>query len=49
MKKINLNDYVKIIRAGDVIPKVTAVLTNERKAVAKKVLPPSYCPTCIRA
>ena len=43
---VRQNDYVKIIRAGDVIPKVTAVLINERKAAAKKVLPPSHCPTC---
>ena len=43
---VRQNDYVKIIRAGDVIPKVTEVLINERKAAAKKVLPPSHCPTC---
>ena len=43
---VRVGDYVKIIRAGDVIPKVTEVILKKRKPNRKKIMMPSSCPTC---
>ena len=40
------NDYVKIIRAGDVIPKIKEVILKKRKQGSKSVSSPNACPTC---
>ena len=40
------NDYVKIIRAGDVIPKIKEVVLKKREQGSKVVIPPNACPTC---
>jgi DNA ligase (NAD+) len=43
---LRLGDTVIIERAGDVIPKVTAVLSNLRDGQEKKISAPSLCPRC---
>jgi DNA ligase (NAD+) len=43
---VHINDTVIIIRAGDVIPKVTAVEINKRPKNAKKIIMPTKCPVC---
>jgi DNA ligase (NAD+) len=45
-KDIEINDYVIIIRSGDVIPKVTKVLTDRRVGLEKRVPRPTVCPMC---
>ena len=45
-KDIRINDQVIIIRSGDVIPKITKVLTNRRDGTQKRILKPKVCPTC---
>jgi DNA ligase (NAD+) len=45
-KDIRINDYVIIIRSGDVIPKITKVLTKRRDGSQFEILRPKYCPTC---
>ena len=40
------NDYVKIIRAGDVIPKIKEVVLKKREEGSKTISPPNTCPTC---
>lgn len=43
---LHLGDTVNVIRSGDVIPKITNVVTRLRPNNATKVLPPKYCPSC---
>jgi len=43
---IRINDYVIIIRSGDVIPKITKVLIGRRDGSEKKVHRPTHCPAC---
>jgi len=45
-KDIEINDSVIIIRSGDVIPKVTKVLTERRDGTQKKISRPTSCPMC---
>ena len=45
-KDIRVNDYVYIQRAGDVIPKVTAVILEKRKKSNIKFKFPTSCPEC---
>ncbi len=45
-KDIRINDSVIILRSGDVIPKITRVLTHLRGDDAKEVLKPYSCPVC---
>ncbi len=45
-KDIEINDFVIIIRSGDVIPKVTKVLTGRRDGTQRKVPRPTKCPVC---
>ncbi|HOJ28526.1 MAG TPA: NAD-dependent DNA ligase LigA [Spirochaetota bacterium] len=42
---IKIGDVVKVIRAGDVIPKVVEVLQDKRHD-AKEIVPPQRCPAC---
>lgn len=45
-KDIRVGDKVVIEKGGDVIPKVVAVITDERKKDSKPTLPPEVCPVC---
>jgi len=45
-KDIREGDKVIIEKGGDVIPKVVAVVLEERKQGSKPTLPPVVCPTC---
>jgi DNA ligase (NAD+) len=45
-KDICLNDYVIIIRSGDVIPKIIKVLEDRRDGTQKSVARPTQCPVC---
>lgn len=44
--KVKIGDSVKIIRAGDVIPKVIEALHERRPRDAKEIMPPERCPVC---
>lgn len=48
-KDIRTGDRVLVERAGDVIPHVVRVITEERSGSEKKVRPPSKCPVCSAA
>lgn len=41
-----IGDSVKVIRAGDVIPKVVEVLADRRPGDARVIEPPERCPAC---
>ena len=45
IKDININDYVYVKRAGDVIPDIDRVDLSKRKKI-KKIIPPKKCPAC---
>ncbi len=45
-KDIRVGDKVVIEKGGDVIPKVVAVITEERKKGSKPTQPPEKCPVC---
>ena len=45
-KDIRIGDTVIIIRSGDVIPKITKVLTEYRTGDEKVVQRPTHCPVC---
>ncbi len=45
-KGLMLNDSVIIIRSGDVIPKITKVLTDRRDGREKEISRPTHCPEC---
>lgn len=45
-KDIKIGDEVIIIRSGDVIPKITKVLTSRRDGKEQKIIKPSSCPIC---
>ena len=45
---IRIGDFVKLKRAGDVIPKVIKVEKNKRKKVNKKIIQPTHCSSCSR-
>ena len=45
-KGIRIGDSVIIIRSGDVIPKITKVLTDRRNGDEKAITRPTQCPTC---
>ncbi|HQO03286.1 MAG TPA: NAD-dependent DNA ligase LigA [Spirochaetota bacterium] len=44
--EIMAGDTVTVIRAGDVIPKVVAVMKEKRPSSAKEIIPPDTCPSC---
>lgn len=41
-----LGDVVLVEKGGEIIPKVTLVLTERRPATATPILPPTQCPAC---
>lgn len=43
---LKLGDSIKVKRAGDVIPKVTDVISEKRPADAKEISVPEKCPSC---
>lgn len=43
---IREGDYVTIRRAGDVIPKIVAVIVDRRPADTKEIIFPTHCPIC---
>ena len=43
---VRIGDTVSVEKGGDIIPKVTAVLTAKRPRGAKPVIPPESCPEC---
>ena len=45
-KDIRIGDTVIVIRSGDVIPKITKVLTQFRTGKEKKIERPTHCPVC---
>ena len=45
-KDIRVNDYVKIEKGGDVIPKVVEVIREKRSKDSKPFSMPSKCPVC---
>ena len=45
-KDIRIGDWVIIIRSGDVILKITKVLTDRRNGSEKVVVRPTECPVC---
>ena len=45
-KDIRLNDYVIILRSGDVIPKIIKVLEERRDTTQRKIPKPTSCPAC---
>jgi DNA ligase (NAD+) len=45
-KDIKIGDSVIILRSGDVIPKITKVLTDRRKGDEKEIKRPTSCPVC---
>ena len=45
---IRIGDFVKVKRAGDVIPKVIKVEKNKRKGKNKKIIQPTHCSSCSR-
>ncbi|MCA8976997.1 MAG: NAD-dependent DNA ligase LigA, partial [Planctomycetes bacterium] len=45
-RDVREGDTVEIQRAGDVIPEVVRVFTEERAADSVRAAPPSHCPAC---
>ena len=45
-KDIRIGDWVKVARAGDVIPEVIEVVREKRKGDEKKFVMPDKCPIC---
>ncbi|OHD65560.1 MAG: hypothetical protein A2176_03160 [Spirochaetes bacterium RBG_13_51_14] len=43
---VRIGDKIKIIRAGDVIPKVVDVIKHENGARGGAIIPPERCPSC---
>jgi len=43
---LKIGDHVIVIRSGDVIPKITKVLTHKRKGDEKEIKRPTTCPVC---
>ncbi|HPV99074.1 MAG TPA: NAD-dependent DNA ligase LigA [Spirochaetota bacterium] len=43
---LRIGDTVRVIRAGDVIPKVIAALPEGRKGDERQISPPESCPSC---
>ena len=45
-KDIRINDYVFLVKGGDVIPKIVNVDLKQRTENSKKIIAPKKCPIC---
>ncbi|MBK8101635.1 MAG: NAD-dependent DNA ligase LigA [Planctomycetes bacterium] len=45
-RDIRVGDVVEVQRAGDVIPELVRVFTDQRTADSTPLQPPTHCPTC---
>ena len=45
-KDIQINDFVVLIRSGDVIPKIIKSIPARRDGTQVRILPPTHCPIC---
>ena len=45
-KDVRIGDTVSVEKGGDIIPKITDVMTEKRPRGAKAVVPPAACPAC---
>ncbi len=45
-KGIKINDYVEIIKSGDIIPKIIRVIKEKRMGEERDFMMPQYCPSC---
>lgn len=45
-KDIQINDFVVIIRSGDVIPKIIKPIIERRDGAQIPIIPPKFCPIC---
>lgn len=45
-RDIKIGDTVVVIRANDVIPKVTAAIKEVRTGAEREIVPPATCPSC---
>ncbi len=45
-KDVRIGDVVFIEKAGEIIPQVVKVVLEKRPADAKKIIPPTHCPSC---
>lgn len=45
-KDIQINDFVVLIRSGDVIPKIIKSIPARRNGTQSRILPPTHCPIC---
>ncbi|RTH94995.1 NAD-dependent DNA ligase LigA [Campylobacter jejuni] len=43
---VKINDFVSVIRSGDVIPKITKVFKERREGLEMEISLPKLCPTC---
>lgn len=43
---IHYHDTVRVIKSGEIIPKILSINPEKRKSDAKKVLFPDHCPVC---
>ncbi len=43
---LKIGDSVIIIKSGDIIPKITKVLSERRDGSERKIIRPTLCPTC---
>ena len=43
---VKINDFVSVIRSGDVIPKITKVFKDRREGLELKIERPKFCPVC---
>ena len=43
---VRVGDTVVVRKAGEIIPEIVKVITSKRKAKAKSIHPPEYCPVC---
>lgn len=45
-KDIRLNDYVTLIKSGDIIPKITYIFKDRRTVDSVPITRPTVCPSC---
>ncbi len=46
LKDLRINDTIIVIRSGDVIPKITAILKERRDGSEEVIVEPTNCPVC---